>query len=335
VKRDKDVKGVKEVKTYAVAFGLACAFLTSPAFAQNLAVSQPGVGFSALAGGPSPAPQTISVTSTPAAGANWTITSTQPAWLTVTPATGATPGTLTFAVNVAGLAPGTYRANVVVTSPGPPPSTKTITVTLTVVAPAPNQSVYVVEFRYVGYVGLATAYPDCPVNPKGTDILRGIVVGSEGVPAGENVVYSGTLVRLTSVDFCETRGRRNPDDDERVWCAAKLIGTAAMKVDLEVYGEEGRGAWLKARHDGGPFTRSVTGSCDPADQLIWEKEYPRDDALKPGDPGDEGGGATPNGQPIDDPQSKLFVSGRARLVVGAFAPAQPDGWTLTVIAKLR
>jgi hypothetical protein len=313
----------------------AFALLASTALAQNLAVSQPGVGFSALVGGPNPAPQTISVTSTPAAGANWTITSTQPAWLSVTPPNGAAPGTLTFSVNVAGLAPGTYRASVVVTSAGPPPSTKAITVTLTVVAPVPNQSVYVVEFRYTGYVGLASAYPDCPVNPKGTDILAGIVVGNEGVPPGEAVVYSGTLVRLTSVDFCETRGRRNPNDDERVWCAAKLIGTAAMKVDLEVYGETGRGAWLKARHDGGQFTRSVTGSCDPADQLTWEKEYPRDDALKPGDPGDEGGGATPNGQPIDDEPSRLFASGRARLVVGTFPPARPDGWTLTVIAKLR
>jgi hypothetical protein len=79
----------------------------------------------------------------------------------------------------------------------------------------------------------------------------------------------------------------------------------------------------------------VTGSCHSADQLTWEREYPRDDALKPGDSGDEGGGATPNGQPIDDPLSKLFAAGRARLVVGTFPPERPDGWTMTVIRKLR
>lgn len=313
---------------------LALALATTSAFAQALVPSRTGLGFFVLAGGPNPAPQTISVnTVSGAAAAGCAVTSTQPPWLTVAPA--ATPGSFIFAANAAGLPPGTHRATVTLTCNGVAIS---IPVTLTIVAPAPNQSVYEVEFRFVGVLSILSP-PDtlreCPgINLKGTDIMTGLVVGTEGVAPGDDVTYTGALVRLTSLDFCETKGRRSPQDDERVWCKASLIGTSTMTVNLEVYGESGRGAWLKARHDGGPFTRSVTGACERGDQLTWEKEYPKDDALKPGDPLDEGGGGSPNGQPIDDPASKLFVGGRARLVVGTFPPEQ-EGWTMTVIRKLR
>ena len=322
------------MKTQTVMLSVALVLAATSVFAQALIPSRTGLGFFALAGGPNPAPQTISVsTATGSAATGCIVTSTQPPWLTVAPA--ATAGSFTFSINTAGVPPGTHRATVDLSCNGIPIR---IPVMLTIVAPAPNESVYEVEFRFVGVLSILSP-PDtlreCPgINLKGTDVMTGLVAGNEGIPSGEDVTYTGTLVRLTSLDFCETKGKKGPQDDERVWCKATLVGTSTMKVNLEVYGESGRGAWLKAHHDGGPFSRSVAGACDRADQITWEKEYPKDDALKAGDPLDEGGGASPNGQPIDDPASKLFAGGRARLVVGTF-PTQQDAWSLTVIRKLR
>lgn len=349
----KDVKGVKDVKKHAVILLGAC-LLASPVYAQSmLQLSAPGVGFYTMLG-VNPPPQTMPIRTSAASTSAWSVTnlSQLPSWLTVTPANGTFPASLTFSVDVKNLPCDIYRTAVTVSASAVPSSAQQIPVLLTVVCPggtpsgaagarggppvvpprggAGVPSIYAVELKYTGYTGLASGYPDCKVDPNGTDRMFGIVVGLENLPPDEDIVYRGTLIRLTQIDFCETKAA-----DPNVWCAATLTGTAAMKVDIEVYSDQGRGAYVKARHDGGPFTRSVRGTCDPSDQVIWEKEYPRDDALKPGDPGDEGGGASPNGQPIDDEKSRLFAGGRTRLVVGTFPPSQPDGWTLTVLRKIQ
>ena len=73
-----------------------------------------------------------------AGGGTLSFTDTDDAsWLTVTPASGSAPATLSAAVNVAGLAQGTYTATVTVTSAGTSGSPKLIPVTLTVGPPAP------------------------------------------------------------------------------------------------------------------------------------------------------------------------------------------------------
>jgi hypothetical protein len=297
------------------------------AAAQALVLGAPGVAFVALAGGPNPAPRTVAV-SRPGAPLTWQVVSTMPGWLKVTPLNGTTPAVLTFEAHVAGLPAGIYRATVALASNEVPPQTRNIPVMLTVVAPAPGDSVYAVELNFTGYTGLVEGYPYCAVNPRGTDTLEGLVSGREA-GGDKNAVYTGTMVRLTSVDICETRGKRGPDDDERVWCAATLTGTSVMKAEITVYGESGRGAWIKARHDGGPSTSSVTGACHGPDQLEWERAYPG---------ADDGGGAGPTGQPVDDPQSRLFGAGGARLVVGRFPPERPQksgDWVLNVVNKIR
>lgn len=310
---------------------LAGALVITPGAAQVIVLERPGVAFFALVGGPNPSPQTIAISNPAAPALTWQITSTAPAWLKVTPPNGAAPATLTFTADVTGLAANIYRTTVVVRSNDKMAPTKNIPVMLTVVALIPTEAAYAVEFKLTGYTGLVDGYPHCAVNPAGTDVLTGIVMGREDVGRAEDVTYRGTLMRLTAIDFCETRGKTGPDDGERVWCAATLIGTSTMKVSIEVYGEAGRGAWVKTEHDRGPFTRSVTGSCYSPDQLLWEKEYPGSD---------HGGGGGPSGQPIDEAvtgTARLFAAGRARLVVGYFPPSDPkvSSWTLKVIAKIR
>lgn len=302
----------------------------APATSQTITLGRPGLAFSALVGGPNPAPRNVSITNEGTGGLTWQITSTQPGWLQISPAGGAAPASLTASVNVAGLPAGTYRAEVSIASNDRVTPTKVLPVTLTLVQPAPGQAAYAVELEFIGYTGLVGG-PDCKVNPNGYDTMTGILVGRESVSSDENVLYQGTLARVTAVDFCSDRGRRGPNDDERDMCATTLVGTATMKVELTVYGEEGRGGYLEAIHDGGPFTSTVMGSCEVQEQAQWRADYPGSS---------EGGGGSPNGQPIDEARSgsvRLFTNGRARLVVGTFPPADPNvgGWTLRVIAKLR
>jgi hypothetical protein len=317
---------MKTRETLLVAL-LASALATAPGAAQTVALSSQSLAFVALAGGANPSAQTVSLRSTTGPALTWRITSAAPAWLTVSPLSGAAPATLSFAVDMSGLRAGVYRAIVVIASNDPISPVKNITVTLAVVAPGPGEAAYEVELRFTGYTGLVTGYPNCAVNPQGFDALTGIVTGRESVGRDEDVEYRGTLIRSTLIDFCETKGRRNPNDDERVWCAATLLGAATMRAQLTVYGETGRGAYLKATHDGGPSVSSVTGTCEAADMTQWQTDYPR---------ADDGGGGSPNGQEIDDASSKLFAAGQARLVVGVFPPSGPTGgWTLKVIRKLK
>lgn len=263
-------------------------------------------------------------------------TSSRPSVVTVTVKTQGGTTSVTATVNGAGLPPGVTVVDIDLTSGSK--LIQKLKAWLAMVKPLPNDSAYQVELRYTGYTGLADAYPDCKVNPQGFDFMTGIVAGREAVPFSEDVLYRGTLGRGTVIDYCESRGRRGPQDDERVWCAATLTGIASMDVELEVYGDQGRGAFVKAAPvKAGPAawsTGSVSGTCDTADMNQWQRDYPA---------GDSGGG--PSGQAIDESVGaapRLFANGRARLVVGTFAPqgppnrfGKPDGWTLKVISKLQ
>ena len=193
---------------------------------------------------------------------------------------------------------------------------------------------YEVELTFTGYSGLVEGAPNCQVNQRGYDRLAGIVTGPETPDSGEDVVYAGKLARTTAMDFCETKGKDSPDDDERVWCVVTLTGRAVMDVELTVYGESGRGAYLEARDTGGATTVQVGGSCGQEETDQVRADYPA---------GDDGGGASPNGQPIADTRAVApsgsaitFVTGGiARLRPGTYPPDSPQGgWTLRVIRKV-
>jgi hypothetical protein len=180
-----------------------------------------------------------------------------------------------------------------------------------------------------GYSGELDGYPQCQVNPQGTDRMVGNLVGFEPPAPDEDVEYTGTLHRVTAIDYCQTKGRKRPGDDERVWCAVSLTGSTKMRVSLTVYGEADRGAWLKAVVDTGVTTKAVHGNCDPQETSDDLNGYPT---------ADDGGGGSPSGTPIDDQLSptKFFVGGLARLRVGHYLPRPKlASWTLHVIRKIR
>jgi Flp pilus assembly secretin CpaC len=114
----------------------------SPIFLSNqpqLTVSAIRLDFAAQVGGADPAPQTLAVqtlgTTDPVNFAVAVQTADGGSWLTVTPLSGTSPQTLTAAVSVAGLAAGTYSANIVITSGQIANSPLTVPVTLVVSPP--------------------------------------------------------------------------------------------------------------------------------------------------------------------------------------------------------
>ncbi|MEP7342323.1 MAG: S8 family serine peptidase, partial [Acidobacteriota bacterium] len=97
----------------------------------TIGVSPSSLIFTATAGGSNPANQTISITNTGGGTLNWTA-SDNATWLTVSPASGTAPSTLTASVSITGLAAGTYNGTITITATGATNSPVSVPVTLTV-----------------------------------------------------------------------------------------------------------------------------------------------------------------------------------------------------------
>jgi hypothetical protein len=320
-------------------------FLVRDAAAQTIVLSSDSLAFSGTVGGANPATQTVSITNTGKGMLTWQIASRTGPWLSVSPPRGSAPAKLSFAVTIAGLRVGTYQDSVVLASNDPAVPRKKVVVILTIssgaapsASPGGPLAEYQVAFTYIGYTGLVDGYPNCAVKTDGTDSLTGNLTGYESPDPDEDIVYTGTLKRVTAMDICETKGRNRPADidDEQVWCEGTLTGSANMRVSLTVYGEADRGAWLKTRPDTGRATSAVSGNCASPTLATYRTAYPG---------GSGGGGGSPDGQPIEDAFGtvKFFVNGLARLRVGLYPPdpgltlagSPGSGWALQVIRKIR
>lgn len=104
----------------------------------TIGVSPTSLSFTATAGGSNPANQTVSITNTGGGTLNWSQTDNA-SWLTVTPASGTAPSTLTAAVSISGLTAGTYNGTITVTATGATNTPVNIPVTLTVNNPGGSQ----------------------------------------------------------------------------------------------------------------------------------------------------------------------------------------------------
>jgi hypothetical protein len=95
----------------------------------TLTVSPANLSFAYQTGGTTPAAQMANVTGSSTLTYSAAASAT---WLTVTPASGSTPGNLSIGVNPASLAAGTYTGSVTVTASGASNSPQKVSVTLTV-----------------------------------------------------------------------------------------------------------------------------------------------------------------------------------------------------------
>ena len=116
----------------------------------SLAIAPASLNFSQVAGGPSPAAQTLSLSSSGSALSFLaSATASGGNWLSASPAVATTPGSVTVSVNAAGLAPGTYSGSITVTSTGAANSPLAVPVNLTVTAPALALSPSALSFSFL------------------------------------------------------------------------------------------------------------------------------------------------------------------------------------------
>lgn len=98
--------------------------------------SPPSFSFAYQVGGSPPGSQNLTISTSPSANIGFSLSSSTASggnWLSVTPASGTTPGSVSVSVNPAGLSPNTYDGSIVITGLGTN-SPLTIPVTLTVTA---------------------------------------------------------------------------------------------------------------------------------------------------------------------------------------------------------
>ena len=329
----------------AIGFGylpaLLGAVLGAEAAAQTIVTSPRGIVFSAIARGPNPPSQTGTVSNTGSGSLTWQLTGKQAAWLTVGPPQGTAPSSLTFSASSVGMRAGTYYDTVRVASNDPRTPTAAIPVILRITDPASlgaangRLAAYDVEFTMTGYVGEFNGAPQCKVRLNGFDRMVGTIFGIETPEKDEDVVYYGTLRRDTDIDYCLTKGKTRPSDDERVWCALRLTGWAFMEVEMTVHSDSARGGYLKSEAVPGYSSAGIpSNTCDKQET---------DDAANGYANSDDGGGGSPNGQQIDDVKATdpggrrvVFSPDRVpRLRVGTFPPEGGTGWTLRVIRKVQ
>jgi uncharacterized protein (TIGR03437 family) len=124
---------------------------------------------------------------------NYTAVSTAP-WLTVAPAAGATPATLTLTAAASGLAPGAYSASIVISAPGA--ASQTVAVSLNIAASQLTFSPAALTFDAAGTKTIAVASTGAPLGFAATANVPWLTVSSSSgvTPATVSVTaVQGTL----------------------------------------------------------------------------------------------------------------------------------------------
>jgi uncharacterized protein (TIGR03437 family) len=161
----------------------------------GLSAAPTTLAFSYTIGGTAPAPQTVAVTSTGAASGFTASASTTSggSWLSVSPTSGSTPGTVTVSVNPAGVPGGVYQGAVTLTPTTAGMTGQAFAVTLTVAgAGAPTFSATSV-YNALGY--------QTKLAPGVVFVVFGTAMGPGSLAAGAGPNYptelSGTSITLT------------------------------------------------------------------------------------------------------------------------------------------
>jgi uncharacterized protein (TIGR03437 family) len=94
----------------------AAGALTAPVTASTLTFTPAALAFSATAGGAAPAPQLVAIACAGSVALFTATATSNQSWLSVSPASGYTPGTITVSANPAGLAAGSYTGSISVTA---------------------------------------------------------------------------------------------------------------------------------------------------------------------------------------------------------------------------
>ena len=123
-------------------FSFVPGILTISQSPATLTISPASLSFSGTAGGNSPAMQSLSISASP--NAAFTANVSGASWLSVLPANGTTPATLTVSASVTGLPAGAFSGSITVISNG---NTKTVPITFAVATAGSTGS----AFKLIGW----------------------------------------------------------------------------------------------------------------------------------------------------------------------------------------
>ncbi len=118
----------------------------------TIAYSPTSLAFSGVQGGSNPATQALNITNSGGGTLSWTASSNA-AWLTLTPASGTAPSTVTVSASISGLSAGTYNGTITITATGATNTPQTVPVTLTVQAPSPTIAFNPASLTFSGIQG--------------------------------------------------------------------------------------------------------------------------------------------------------------------------------------
>lgn len=162
------------IPSITISVGLA---VTSPV--STIETSPASLTFNYQIGGAAPAAQTVSVTNLASSALNYTVGSISESWISVTPSSGTTPGTVSVSVAPQSLSPGTYTGSFSLSSSSA--STVTYNVTLNVTESAAPQ---------VFIIGNAAS-------GVGGQLAPGEIITIKGVQLGPTTPQSFTITSLT------------------------------------------------------------------------------------------------------------------------------------------
>jgi len=117
--------------------------------------------------------------------------------------------------------------------------------------------VYEVRLTHTGFTTFFTGPGDCPIRSTGVVILTGLLFGIEDVSGDDDIEYRGTLHLTMDMDLCSVK--REGGEDKL--CGMRVIGSGPVEAILKINYDQ-RGGYIKFENKGGPFLRSVTGTCD-------------------------------------------------------------------------
>lgn len=202
-----------------------------------------------------PPAQTVQVTSS-GATLNFSATATSSGnWLSVTPTSGTTPGTLSVSVNPAGLQPGSYQGSISVSSPGALNNPQTLNVTLTVATPTLPQ---VSSILNGGSLAPTVAVPGLifsifgsdlgPATPSSATVSGGAIDTTLG---GVRVLFDGIAAPLLYVSANQINGVM----------PFELFGRFTTRMQVEYRNQRSREIELRVSDSGpGIFTFDARGS---------------------------------------------------------------------------
>ncbi len=195
----------------------------------SLTLSPTTLTYSYTIGATTPASQNVSVTSSGSA-LNYTVT-TSAAWLTATPTSGTTPGSISVAVNTSGLAVGTYNGTVTVAASGASNSPRTVAVTLSVTSSTPNLTLSPTNLNFAYQVGGTTPTAQTVTTASSGSALSFTVTTSAGwltaTPA------SGTTPNSISVGI-NTSGLTAGSYTGTVTVTASGAGNSPQRVNVNL-----------------------------------------------------------------------------------------------------